>query len=317
MLNEVKTVHTKSKTQRFWHRYKKRGVFVKGAGNNAVFGFGYLALFLVCFFQVFIVVWMMYTSLKDDIDVFLNMFALPKTLHFENYAKVFKLLRCEIVVDGVLQQIGLAEMFKNSLLIAFLRPIKSIVTPFCVAYVLSKFRFRGRNTLMAINMFVIVFPIVGSLPASLKISYTLHMFDNLFLQSILGAQPFGFNLLVYLAMFNMVSDSYKEAATIDGAGPFTIFFRIYLPMTWTTPFVFYILSVLGAWNDYMTPLVWLPSYANVALGMFNFQYDAAKYSATLPEVLAGFVMMSVPSVLVYALNQNMMTSKLVVGGLKG
>ena len=116
---------------------------------------------------------------------------------------------------------------------------------------------------------------------------------------------------------NTIDDSVIEAARVDGAGHFRTFVQIVLPSVLPTIAVFYLLGVLGMWNDYMTPLLWLPTYPNLALGMFQFQYDSAKYAATLPVILCGFVIVSVPSVIFYFCNQKLITSKMMVGGLKG
>ncbi len=290
----------------------------KSATNNIVWTIACICIFIVCFVQVFAVFWMLYTSLKSDLDLFISVFALPKKFHWENYESILYLLRMEVYITGRgYVQFGLWDMLKNSVMMSVFMPMMGSIVTVCTAYILSKFRFPGRDVLIALNIFVMIFPIVGNLASALKINTMIGRYDNLALMCLLGHHPFGFNLLIYLNMFNGIDNTYMEAAKIDGAGNFTIFLKIMTPMILPTVVVFYILAVLGTWNDYNTPLVWLPSYPNLALGMYDFQYNSSKYAATLPQVLAGFVLMSIPSVLFFSMNQKLITSKMMVGGLKG
>ena len=302
-------------------KLRKNLLFKKGAhANNVTWTISYIYLAIICLFQIFIFAWMIYTSFKDDIDLYLDMFALPKlnALHFENYSNVFKLINMEIFTENrgyVTYDIW--DMALNSVLMATLMPIHQIFATVCTAYVISKYRFKGKELLLMINLFVMVFPIVGNLASGLKINHAIGRFDNLFMMCIMGGHPFGMQLLIYINMFNGIDKTYMEAAQLDGAGHFRIFCTIMVPMVKSTVIVFYVLAVLGNWSNYQTPLIWLPSYPNLALGIYDFQYNAAKYAATLPQVLAGFVIISLPSIIFYFCNQKLIASKMVVGGLKG
>ena len=108
----------------------------------------------------------------------------------------------------------------------------------------------------------------------------------------------------------------KEEQSLN-RGHLKIFFSIMTPMIAPTIFVFYILAVLGGWSNYEITLIWLPSYPNLARGIYESQYNAQLYGATMPEVLAGFVIVSIPSMIFYLFNQRLIASKMIVGGLKG
>lgn len=300
---------------------RKNNVFSKkNPVNNIIWTIAYAFLALVCFFQVYIIFWMLYTSLKDDLMLFEDMFALPpiKDMQWKNYVTIFDRIKVKIFSEkkGYATYTFL-DMVGNGALLSFLLPISGIVSTVCTAYVISKYEFPGRKLLLQINLFVMIIPVVGNLASSLKINHMIGRYDNLFMQTILGGQPFGMNLLIYIGMFNRIDKEYAEAAMMDGAGPLRIFCSVMLPMIKSTVFVFYILAVLATWNNYELPLIWLPSYPNIAFGINQFQVDASKYGAILPEVLAGFVIISIPSVAFFAVNQKLIASKMVVGGLKG
>ena len=297
---------------------ERKRIFGKSVSNNVVFATVLIILLVICFVQVYFVFWMLMTSLKDDIDFFLNMFGLPQQFCFGNYAEIFKSIRIEIFVVGQgYVTYNLADMFFNSVLIALLLPINTIVMNVLVAYVLSKIDFKAKGFIMGLNLIVMILPVVGNLSSQLVINNMIGRYDNLFMMAIMGGQPFGMAVLMYMAAFRNVPNDFMEAAAIDGAGHFKTFVRIMLPPVLPMVLVFYILSVMASWADYQTPLVWLPSYPNLAIGMYKFQFDTAKYAATVPQVLAGFVMMSIPSVLFFLANQSLISKNLMIGGLKG
>lgn len=299
-------------------REKRYPLFERSWASCILFGLALVMLVLIVLAQVYPLLWMINTSLRTDIEVFINMFGPPNALHFENYSSVWDLIGVDVFIEGYgYVRYNIGRLLGNSVLIAVLMPIKGTVSSVITAYIIAKYKFKGSGILVGINIFVMILPIVGSLPSQLKIYNVLGMYDNFVMQALLGASPFGFGLLVYIGMFKGVPDAYLEAARIDGAGHFRTFVQIALPPVLPTVAVFYLLAVLGSWNDYQTPLMWLPSYANLAYGMFQFQYDTAKYASTLPQIMAGFVIVSVPSVIFYFCNQKLITSKMMVGGLKG
>lgn len=298
------------------------GVFAsRSVSDKIVYGIAVFFLAVVCLTQFYLVFWMCYTALKDDIDMYISMFALPRpdSLHFENFSNVIKLIRVELFVPSQgYVSFGIPTLFINSILLAFFMPLQGqLVTTIC-AYIFAKYRFKGRNLMLKINYFVIIFPIVGSLASSLKINTLLGRYDNFLLMCIMGAHPFtGLGLLIQMSFYSAIPKEMMEAARMDGAGHLATYFRIHFPIMLPTIFLYYVLAIFGAWNDYMTPLVWLPSFPNIALGVYQFQYDAAKYAATLPQILAAFIMMSIPSVIFYLCNQRLIASKMVMAGLKG
>ena len=103
---------------------------------------------------------------------------------------------------------------------------------------------------------------------------------------------------------------------IDGGGHLTVFLKIIIPIMMPTLCALYILAFIGSWNDYSASLIYLPSVPTLAYGLYLFQYDSAKYGASLPEVLAGFAICSIPSVVLFCSFQKVITKSLTVGGLK-
>jgi len=85
-----------------------------------------------------------------------------------------------------------------------------------------------------------------------------------------------------------------------------------------TDMVIFVLSFLGAWNDYQTFMIWLPDTPNLAYGLYMFQGISRKlYKASTVEIMAGFSLVIIPTVILYVSSQKLILSKFTVGGLKG
>ena len=273
-------------------------------------------LFVYCVSLLLPFFWMLFTSFKGLLDYMDGFFKLPQKWQFSNYAKIFDLLRIEQISDGEIYEYKIQHMLLNSFILASTIPFMQLVSPALASYVVAKYKFRGRNFLFALNIFVMTIPIVGSLANTLTVYRQLGIYDNILLYILLPGMPFGFNFLLLYGAYKGIPDSFAEAVRIDGGGHLTVFFRIVIPMMIPTFTALYILGFIGGWNDYSAPLLFLPSNPNLAYGMYVFQQDASRYGANLPEILAGFTMTAIPSVLLFVLTQKIVMRSLRIGGLK-
>ena len=164
-----------------------------------------------------------------------------------------------------------------------------------------------------------ILPIVGSMPSAMQINKALGVYDNLFLNIITSPVGcfWGTNFLLMYGAFKSIPWDYAEAAQIDGAGRYRIFFDFYLRMALPQAVVLMVLGFMGTWNDYSTYLVWLPSTPNISYGMYLFNLRAGAYRVSLPELMAGFTMVTIPTIILYACTQKIINRKFMVGGLKG
>ena len=122
--------------------------------------------------------------------------------------------------------------------------------------------------------------------------------------------------LMYYGMFKGLSNTYMEAARIDGANDYTVMLKIMFPMAFNMYLAHCVLGFVSCWNSYETFLIWLPGYATLSYGMYDFQYYAALYEATMPEILAGFVVVMIPTATLYLIAQKGLLKNLTMGGLK-
>ena len=250
------------------------------------------------------------------VSVYQDPFGLPDIWFPTNYPEAFNMLKIEAMKGGKKVIYDIWSMTGVSLFYSIGRALIGIFWPMMTAYVVSRYNFRGKHFLYVVNLFVMTVPVVGTLPASLRIYKFFNLYDNLIGYTLITGMPFGFAFILFYGAFKSISKSYSEAATIDGAGHWAILLKIMLPMMMPTYFAQVLLAFIGHWNDYMVIITWLPSSANLAFGMYMFQNEAARNGVGMPHILAGFVIVAIPTSILWLVSQKLITSKIMVGGLK-
>ena len=262
--------------------------------------------------------WVVYTSLNDLYTYLINPLAFPKELQFQNYVRAFNGLSISVWdnENAVIIEYNIYSMFGNSVIIASVSSLFGVIAPALLGYTTAKYKFKGNDLLFSINLLVMTLPIYGSLSSQLLIFKALNLYDNLLPYLIVGHTGMGMSFMIYRGSFKSMPNEYKEAASLDGAGHFTImliYFRLLMPL-----FVaYFMLGFIGAWNNYMNCVIWLPSYPNLAYGIYVFREFGTIQGFTTPEMLAGFVIVAIPSVLLWTISQRFVGDRMVAGSLKG
>ena len=302
-------------------RKKFRQTTFSGKADAAARGGFVTVLLIYCVSMLVPLAWMLLTAFKKDFaEILENPFGFPRHFNFDNFAYVFKMLRVErIRPQGGFIVYSIWDMVFFSFAWAAGNTAFSLLITALVAYVIAKYKFFGRNFLYSLGIFIMITPIIGTLPAAMQFKKALGIYDNMILTILTGpsAAFSGLTFLLMHAAFKVIPWSYAEAAFIDGAGHFTVLARIMLPMVLPTVTVLFVLGFLGSWNDYMTFVIWLPSYPNLALGMYEFQQNTELYKGDLPQIMAGFTLIIIPTAALYIASQRLILSKFTVGGLKG
>ena len=251
-------------------------------------------------------VWAFLSSLKGQMEYYKDKFSLPKDWLFDNYALAFTTLSA----NGK----NMFLMLFNSVWFAFGGTLLSVASSVMVAYVVAKYRFVGRRTIYRIALLIMMIPIVGSLPSQFLVFYKLKLYDSpLILLSYTGG--FGFNFIILYAYFKSLPWSYAEAGYMDGAGHFTIFFRIMLPQALSSVTALSLIAFIGIWNDYMSPILFLPSYPTLSAGLYTYQQEFAR-NLNYPLLFAGVLMSTAPVLIIFIVFQNTLMDMTITGGIK-
>lgn len=281
--------------------------------------FFYVTLVFYCASLLIPIVWMLLTSFKTYIEYNENMFGFPKEFTFENFPSAFSKFNIEVIKNNVKVRYSIVDMIGTSFIWSFFTSLIHTFLTTTVAYVIARYKFVGSNFIYLLGIFVMITPIIGSTPSMMAVKKDLGIYNNMFL-TILTQNSTSFSgahFLIMYAAFKGIPKAYSEAAEIDGAGHFTTMFKVIIPMMIPTCAVIFVLSFLTHWNEYGSFLIWLPSYSNLAYGMYVFQKDATSYGVSIVEVMAGFCIAIIPSMTLYLSSQKLINSKFTVGGLKG
>ena len=162
-----------------------------------------------------------------------------------------------------------------------------------------------------------VLPIVGSLPSEIRMAKALGLFDKFYGLWLMKANFLGLYFLVFHGIFKTLPMAYTEAAKIDGAGNLAVLLRIILPLVRNTFFTIMLINFIAFWNDYQTPLIYMPSYPTIALGMFYMASTTENGLSTVPMRMTGAMLMLIPILVLFLCFHKRLLGNLTVGGLKG
>lgn len=263
--------------------------------------------------------WGALTSVKSVLDFYHNPVWLPKKEYggwlWNNYAVAFKAIH--VTKNGV--PLGVPILLRNSLLFAIGNAFFSVLTACIASYVLAKYNYIGWvKGLWLIVLIQNYMPISSSLAGNIKFLHMLGLYDSMIGNWLWSCGAFGALFLLYYATWKGVSWSYAEAAFIDGASHFKTMVMIMWPMTATIFGVLCLTQFISLWNDYMTPLYYLPSYPSMAYGAWLFQFNIDEPDvAVAPIQIAGLYILALPVLMIFLVFRNKLMGSLTMGGLKG
>ena len=275
----------------------------------------YVIVTIYCLSMIYVLLFGFVNSLKGATDYeWNNPFGLPSKefgWHFDNYAKVLNDFKV-FTLGG--NEVYLMQMFFNSLSYAVLMSLFCMATQIITAYAIAKYDFRGKSVLYGVAVVVMLLPIIGSLASEVQMAEAFNFRNNLIGVCIMKCKYPGLYFLVFYATFKGLSWTYAEAAQIDGAGHFRVFIEIMLPLIKSTVFAVFILLFIEYWNDYYTPMVFLPESPTMSYGLFLFQTDN---KASTPVQLASCLMACLPILVVFVAFKDKIMSNVTMGGIKG
>ena len=261
----------------------------------------------------FPVIWTLYTSLKTDQEFFEKPFALPRNPQWQNFVNAWN--------EG-----NFGSYFFNSLLTVLVTLIITLIVVSTTAYALAKFKGRGIGILEKFYMIAMMVPSVLTLvplyymAEDITMNTGIPLTDNLITLSLMYAiTGMPFYIFMLTGFMRGINNSLLEAAELDGASQFSIFFRIILPLIKPSLFVVGLLNVMGTWNEYMTALTFLHDEKNytIAIGL-SYLTNAGTYDVDYGRLFAGLAIALVPILIMYAVFQKQLQNGIASNeGVKG
>lgn len=279
----------------------------KSPAEIALYWFVSLIFLLVAISYVYIIVWAFIAGAKTHAEVAIDPFGLPEVWHFEHYLEVFRLLE----VNGN----NFFDMLINSVWFSVVCVLVQQFTCINFAYCATKYTFPGSKLIYPIILVVITLPLYGTGGAMYNLLKSLGLIDS-YMQVVTSMGAFNTFFLYYAAYFKNLSWTYAEAAKIDGANHFQIYFRVMFPQATPIFGALFLTQWVSIWNSYDSALIYLPNVPTLPVGIFQFNTEMI-YRARLDILFAACVIISIPAIILFIAFNKVITTNVSVGGLKG
>ena len=203
----------------------------------------------------------------------------------------------------------------NSLFISVAFTLITLVSASMAAFAFAKLRFRGSGVILSIYIATMMIPTQVTMIPLFVVMNRLGLIDS-YASVILPRMFKPFAVFLLVQQMKTIPNDYLDAARIDGAGLFHIYFRVALPLCIPTLATLAVTTFMESWNDYLWPLLMLTDRNKmtlpIALSTLNGQYNT-EYNV----LMAGSLISMIPIIIIYIAAQKQFKAGLMAGGIKG
>lgn len=213
------------------------------------------------------------------------------------------------------ESVPFGSMLGTSIGALVLRVAGQLIVCTLAAYGFARFRFPGRDLLFVLFLLMLMAPSQLFLIAQFDLMKMLGLLDTMPAIAIPGIFS-AFGTFLLRQAFLAVPPEFEEAARLDGANAFQVFWRVMLPMVGPTVAALAVLTSLYSWNDLLWPLIVTSSPGNMTLpvGLANLQ---GQYGTDYPTLMAGSLVASLPLIAIFVALQRQFFAGIASSGLKG
>jgi len=265
----------------------------------------YLLVAVIIFYAVFPFYYAIVSSLKPASQLF-KLEYFPTSWAWDNYVSVFR------------EQPFATNIF-NSLLVSVSVVALSLLLGVTAAYALGRVQFRGRGVLLMMILGVSLFPQVAVLAGMFEVMGGFGLYNNLFsltLSYMIFTIPF--TVWVLTTFMRGLPKELEEAAVMDGANPWTIITRVFMPLLWPALVTTGLLAFIAAWNEFLFALTFTLTNTQrtvpVAIALIT---GASQHELPWGNIMAASVIVTLPVVLLVLFFQRRIVSGLTAGAVKG
>ena len=246
--------------------------------------------------------WMLMTSFKSNADIQINKTKFfPEKWTIEGYQTAF-------------EKAPIAQWFINSILVVVIVTVAVIITSTLIGYIFAKYEFKGKKVLFVLLLAtMMVPPQVTMIPRYLMIQ-EMHLFNTIGAVIVPGLIS-AFSIYMARQFIADVPDSLCEAAKIDGAGPFRIYWSVILPNIKPAIGSIGIFTAMMNWNDYLNPLLMLNDMEKMTLPLGLVIFDTQRV-ADMSATMAAASMMMMPMIIIFVIFQKQFVKGMTMSGIK-
>jgi len=267
-------------------------------------GLFHLALGAASLAMVMPLVWAIASSFKPEAEIFAVPPAiLPRAPTLENYLTAF-------------QAVPIVSSYLNTITVTVNATVGTLVTSSLAAYAFTRLRFRGRDAcFFAVIATMMVPPQITIIP-QFVLYQRIGWLDTLLPLIIPPALTNGFGVFLLRQFLKTIPMDYEDAARIDGANPFQIYWRVALPLIKPALAALAVFAFVANWNSYLGPLIFINSPERYTLQLVISAFRGL-YVVSYGAMLAATALSIAPMLLVYALAQRYFVEGIAMGGIRG
>ncbi len=265
----------------------------------------YLLVLVIVVVSVFPFYYAILTSFKTGTALF-EVDYWPTSFSFSNYFSVF-------------QQGEFLRNILNSVFVATMTVALALLMAVTASYALARVRFRGRGLLLMTILAVSMFPQIAVLSGLFEMIRFIGIYNTpwaLILSYTIFTLPF--TVWVLTTFMRDLPIEIEEAAIVDGATPWQIITKVFLPLMWPALVTTGLLAFIGAWNEFLFALTFTSSNETrtvpVAISLLS---GATQYETPWGIIMAASVLVTVPIIILVLIFQRKIVAGLTAGGVKG
>ncbi len=254
---------------------------------------------------VFPFIWSIYSSLKTSREFLENPWNLPETFYFQNYYNAFV-------------EAHMGSYFLNSVIITVISVAVCLLISYTTAYTLTRFNNAYTRIVKRAYMSAFMLPAIFGLIPLFLLMNKLKLYDSRLGLTIIDITVIlPFSVFVLTGFMAGISREYEEAAVIDGCSRYGIMFKIILPLATPSIITIAIFNFMGVWNEYIyaATLIVTDTKRTLPVGLVNLM-ARQQYHTDWGALFAGMVIIMLPSLIIYMLMQEKITSGIASGGIK-
>lgn len=261
-----------------------------------------LFIWIVIPIMMFPVVWIFMASFSKG-DSFFMTSLIPKSLSLDNYKNLFK-------------ETNFTLWVLNSLKLCTIVAIIQLALTSTAAYAFSRLRFPGRKKGLMALLVLQVFPNSMALAGYYVLIYKFGLADSLITIVLVLAAGSAFNIWLLKTYMDRIPKELDEAAFVDGANHFIVFWRIIFPLAAPQLTVIFLFSFIGTYSEYVISSVFLQTPGNYTLAIGLQSFITNQFAAHWTLFAAAAVLASLPIMIIFMLLQKYIQNGLTAGGVK-
>ncbi len=255
---------------------------------------------------IFPMIWVLVSSFKTSKEIFFSPWQPPAQLMWDNFVRAWS-------------KANMGLYFFNTMIVLTPAIFLTLLISAMAGYILARFDFPGSRAIFFMFTGGMLFPVILALVPLFFLLQSMALLDTHFgLILVYIAYSLPFTVFFMTGFFKTLPSELLEAAIIDGANQYQLFFQIVIPLAKNGLVSMGIFNFLGQWNQYILPLVLLTSNTKYVLSQgLAFLQHQQRYQSDWSGLFAAITIVMLPTLIVYTIFQNQIQRGLTIGALKG